>query len=261
MPSFTFVSTANAFALKLTPVFVDIDPDTLCMDLQGLQRAINNKTKAVVIVHYSGICPDMTCLLEICNQHDICLIEDAAHAFSSTYKDQKLGTFGDLACFSFHDTKNLICGEGGALVINNPTFIERAQVIRDKGTNRSLFSQGKVDKYTWVGLGSSYVLSELNASFLYAQLENSSAILSERRDAWWNYFHLFANRVATNIFHLCKFLNIATLVAYFCYYFKTLQEYRVFISELLKGVFGLHFITFPYIVQVKASVYVIKTII
>jgi dTDP-4-amino-4,6-dideoxygalactose transaminase len=158
MPSFTFVSTANAFILRgAKPVFVDIRPDTKNMDENLIEEKITNKTKAIVPVHYAGVSCEMDKIMEIAKKHNLFVVEDAAQGVNAKYKGKYLGTIGDLGCYSFHETKNVICGEGGALVINNEKFIERAEIIREKGTNRSKFFRGEVDKYTWVDIGSSYL--------------------------------------------------------------------------------------------------------
>jgi dTDP-4-amino-4,6-dideoxygalactose transaminase len=181
MPSFTFVSTANAFVLRgAKPVFVDIDLKTCNIDPSKITQAISKKTKAIVVVHYAGISCDMDTILKIAKKHNLYIIEDAAHALLSFYKKKRLGSIGDLATFSFHETKNIHCGEGGALLINNHKFIERARIIRDKGTNRDLFNKKMVNKYTWVGNGSAYGLSEINAIILYSQLKHAKKITKKR---------------------------------------------------------------------------------
>ena len=181
LPSFTFVSTANAFALRGAKLrFVDVREDTLNMDESLVEALVGPRTKAIVPVHYAGVACEMDRIGEIAARHGVQVIEDAAQAVDSTYQGQHLGTFGSLGCFSFHETKNFICGEGGALVVNDERLIERAEVLREKGTNRAQFLRGDVDKYTWVDVGSSWVTSELNAAFLCAQLEESAAITSKR---------------------------------------------------------------------------------
>jgi len=189
MPSFTFVSTANAVVLRgAIPVFVDIRPDTLNIDEQLVEAAITPRTKAIFVVHYAGVCAEMDMLREIAAAHHLLLIEDAAQALLSTYRDRPAGTLGDVACFSFHASKNLVSGEGGALVTNRLDLASRAEVIREKGTNRSRFMLGLVDKYTWVDIGSSYLPSELVAAFLGAQLVEATAITIDRR-ATWHFYH------------------------------------------------------------------------
>jgi dTDP-4-amino-4,6-dideoxygalactose transaminase len=188
MPSYTFVSTANAFVLRgAIPVFVDIRQDTLNIDERLIEAAITSRTKAIVPVHYAGVACEMDTILEIARRHDLLVIEDAAQALGSRYKGRRLGTLGDFAAFSFHETKNVVSGEGGALVINNPCFIERAEIIREKGTNRSRFFRGEVDKYTWVDIGSSFLPSELTAAFLYAQLQHIDSINNQRITIWQQY--------------------------------------------------------------------------
>lgn len=192
MPSFTFVSTANAFVLRgAVPVFVDIRPDTLNIDETLIERAITSRTKAICVVHYAGVSCDMHPILAVAKRHGLAVVEDAAQGILSTYDERPLGSMGDLAALSFHETKNVISGEGGALLINNPALIERAEIIREKGTNRSKFFRGQVDKYTWVDVGSSYLPSELIAAFLTAQLEQAEDI-TRRRLAIWNRYHTWA---------------------------------------------------------------------
>ena len=189
MPSFTFVSTANAFVLRGgVPVFVDIRPDTLNIDERLVEAAITPKTKAVVAVHYAGQPCAMRALKDICARHGLMLIEDAAQAILAYDEGKALGSIGDLGCLSFHETKNVISGEGGALLINNPALIERAEVIWQKGTNRNAFFRGQVDKYTWVDIGSSFLPSELTAAFLFAQLEHADQINSHRRMLYDHYY-------------------------------------------------------------------------
>ena len=200
MPSYTFVSTANAFVLRGgKPVFVDIDVNTCNIDPLQIERAISNKTKAIVIVHYAGVSCDMSPILKIAKKHKLYLIEDAAQAILSTYKGKPLGSIGDLATLSFHETKNIHCGEGGALLINNPKFIKRAKVLRDKGTNRYLFNQNMVRKYSWVDYGSSYGLNEINAAFLYSQLKQAKKITKKRINIFNNYHQQLKNLEIKNI--------------------------------------------------------------
>ena len=192
LPSFTFVSTANAIALRgAVPVFVDIHPQTLNIDPQEVAKAVTPATKAIFAVHYAGFPADMDALSEIARAHDLLLIEDAAQALGSTYKGRLAGSLGDMAAFSFHETKNIISGEGGALAINAPDLIARAEIIREKGTNRSQFFRGEVDKYTWMDIGSSYLPGELIAAFLYGQLEAEPAILTRRRAVFETYYEAF----------------------------------------------------------------------
>lgn len=189
MPSFTFVSTANAFVLRgVIPVFVEIHPQTFNIDENKIEESITDKTKAIMVVHYAGVACHMDKILEIAKKYNLYVIEDAAHAIGAKYKDKYLGTIGDLGTFSFHDTKNITCGEGGALLINNPNLIERSEIIREKGTNRNKFFRGEVDKYTWVDVGSSFLLSEVSAAFLFAQLENLEEINQGRIEIWNKYW-------------------------------------------------------------------------
>jgi dTDP-4-amino-4,6-dideoxygalactose transaminase len=192
MPSFTFVSTANAFVLRgATPVFVDIRPDTLNLDETLVESAVTPRTRAIVPVHYAGVACEMDRLLEVARQRNLVVIEDAAHAFLASYKGRLLGSFGHLATFSFHETKNVISGEGGALIINDPRLVERAEILWEKGTDRSRFFRGQVDKYTWVDVGSSFLPGELVAAFLWAQLEAADDITARRLDLW-NRYHTAA---------------------------------------------------------------------
>ena len=188
MPSYTFSSTANAFVLRGgVPVFVDIRPDTLNIDETKIEAAITSKTKAIVPVHYAGVSCEMDAIMAIADRHHLLVIEDAAQGIMSTYKGKPLGSIGHLGCLSFHETKNLIAGEGGALLINDARFIERAEVIREKGTNRSKFFRGQVDKYTWVDIGSSYLPGEIVAAFLWAQMESAEEITQKRLVVWNTY--------------------------------------------------------------------------
>ena len=194
MPSYTFVSTANAFVMRGgRPVFVDIDPVTFNINSSKIEQAITKKTKAIVVVHYAGVSCDMDPIVAIAKKHKLYIIEDAAQAILSSYKGRPLGSIGDLATMSFHETKNVHCGEGGALIINNSKFIKRAKIIRDKGTNRDLFNQNMVKKYTWVDYGSSYGLSEINAAFLYEQLKKAKKITKKRLAIFKLYHKLLDN--------------------------------------------------------------------
>ncbi|WP_299609897.1 dTDP-4-amino-4,6-dideoxygalactose transaminase [uncultured Tateyamaria sp.] len=193
MPSFTFVSTANAVVLRgATPVFVDIDPLTLNMDPAEVAKHVTPQTRAIFAVHYAGFPADMDALAEISKAHDLMLVEDAAQALGATYKGRLAGSLGDMATLSFHETKNIISGEGGALTLNREDLFERAEIIREKGTNRSQFFRGQVDKYTWVDVGSSYLPGELIAAYLFAQLEAHSTILTRRQAIFDTYMEVFA---------------------------------------------------------------------
>ena len=192
MPSFTFVSTANAFVLHGgVPVFVDIRQDTLNIDESLIEEAITEKTKAIVPVHYAGIACEMDIIMDIANRHNLLVIEDAAQGVLANYKGRALGSIGHLGCLSFHETKNIISGEGGALLVNAPHLVDRAEVIREKGTNRSRFFRGQVDKYTWVDIGSSYLPGEITAAFLWAQMREADAITAQRVDIWNRYHDAF----------------------------------------------------------------------
>lgn len=189
MPAYTFVSTANAFVLRgATPVFVDIRPDTMNMDEKLIENAITDKTKAIAPVHYAGVACEMDTIMDIAKRHNLSVIEDAAQGIMSTYKGKALGAIGDYGCFSFHETKNYSMGEGGALLIKDPAHVEDAEVIREKGTNRSKYYRGQIDKYTWVNFGSSYLPSDMNAAYLYAQLEIADKINEERLKCWDRYY-------------------------------------------------------------------------
>ncbi len=189
IPSFTFVSAANAFVLRgARPVFADIRADTLNLDETKLERLITPRTKAIVVVHYAGVGCEMDAVLELASRHGVPVVEDNAHGLLGKYKERYLGTMGCLATLSFHETKNFTCGEGGALLINDPRYVERAEIIREKGTQRSRFFRGEVDKYTWMDIGSSYLPSEILAAFLYAQLEAREVIQSTRKRIWTYYY-------------------------------------------------------------------------
>jgi dTDP-4-amino-4,6-dideoxygalactose transaminase len=193
MPSFTFVSTANAFVLRgATPVFVDIRPDTLNLDEALIESAITERTRAIVPVHYAGVGCDMDAIMHIAARHDLLVIEDAAQALLSDYRERPLGGIGHLAALSFHETKNIISGEGGALLVNDERFAERAEIIWEKGTNRAQFFRGQVDKYTWVDVGSSFLPGEITAAFLWAQMEEAESITARRLAIWSRYHESFA---------------------------------------------------------------------
>lgn len=189
MPAYTFVSTADAFVLRgAIPVFVDIRPDTMNIDEKLIEAAITEKTKAIVPVHYAGVACEMDTIMDIARRHKLWVIEDAAQGIMSTYKGRALGTIGDFGCYSFHETKNYSMGEGGALLIQDAENIENAEIIREKGTNRSKFYRGQIDKYTWVNYGSSYLPSDMNAAYLYAQLEIAEKINEARLSCWNRYY-------------------------------------------------------------------------
>ena len=193
MPSYTFVSTANAFVLRgAVPVFVDIRPDTMNIDESLIEAAITDKTRAIVPVHYAGVGCEMDAIMALADKHDLMVIEDAAQGVMATYKGRPLGSIGQMAALSFHETKNIIAGEGGALLVNDPRFAERAEIIREKGTNRSQFFRGQVDKYSWVDVGSSYLPGEIIAAFLWAQMEEADNITRQRMSLWNTYHQWLA---------------------------------------------------------------------
>ena len=192
LPSFTFCSTADAFALRGAKlVFVDIRPDTMNIDENKIEDAITEKTKAIVPVHYAGVACEMDTILDIARRHGIKVVEDAAQAVMSEYKGQALGAIGDFGCYSFHETKNYSMGEGGAILIKDPAKIEEAEILREKGTNRSVFLRGQIDKYTWVNYGSSYLPSDMNAAYLWAQLKEADKINNDRLASWQKYYDAF----------------------------------------------------------------------
>ncbi len=203
LPSFTFVSSANSFVLRGgIPVFVDIRADTLNIDERLIESAITSKTKVILVVHYAGVSCEMDFINKLAKEYNLLVIEDSAHGIGAYYKNNPLGSIGDFGCYSFHETKNLICGHGGALLINNKRFIERAEIVRDRGTNRKQFLQGKVDKYTWNDIGSSHVPGELVAAFLWAQMEAAEFINQKRISIWNSYLDAFSELAQKNIIRL-----------------------------------------------------------
>ncbi|WP_419770594.1 MAG: dTDP-4-amino-4,6-dideoxygalactose transaminase [Candidatus Marinarcus sp.] len=204
MPSYTFVSTANAFVLRGAKiVFVDIRPDTMNIDETKIEQAITNKTKVIVPVHYAGVGCEMDTIMDIANRHSLFVVEDAAQGMMSTYKGKALGTIGHLGAFSFHETKNYTsAGEGGLLIINDEKFIQRAEIIREKGTNRSLFFRGMVDKYSWVDIGSSYLMNDVSAAYLWGNLEFAEEINQDRLQSWQNYYDGLAQLEINNLIKL-----------------------------------------------------------
>ena len=240
VPSFTFVSTINAFVLRgAKPVFIDIRSDTLNIDENLLEGLITPKTKAIVAVHYAGVGCAMNQIMEIANQYKIPVVEDNAHGLFGKYNDQPLGTFGTFATQSFHETKNFSCGEGGALFINDERYIERAEIIREKGTNRSKFFRGEIDKYTWVDLGSSYLMSDLSAAFLFGQLEQRKLIQEKRRVIWEHYFSHLIEWTKVNGIQL-PFVPEYCKQSYHMFYLimPSLESRTQFIIDLKKN--GLH---------------------
>ena len=203
MPSYTFVSTANAFALRGAKIiFVDIRPDTMNIDETKIEAAITSKTRAIVPVHYAGVGCEMDTIMDIANRHDLLVIEDAAQGVMATYKGKALGAIGDFGNYSFHETKNYSMGEGGALLLRDETYVDSAIIIREKGTNRTLYKLGKVDKYSWIELGSSYLPSDMNAAYLYAQLQLSDEINNNRLKSWNRYYDAFRDMADKGLIEL-----------------------------------------------------------
>ena len=237
LPSYTFSSTANAFVLvgaKL--VFVDIRPDTMNIDETKIEAAITEKTKVIVPVHYAGVACEMDTIMRIANKHGLFVVEDAAQGVMSSYKGRALGTIGDFGCYSFHETKNYSMGEGGAIVINNPAYYEKAEILREKGTNRSKFFRGQVDKYTWVDFGDSYLPSEINAAYLYAQLEVADEINTNRLEAWQKYYDGLKLLADAGLFCLPVIPDGCVHNAHMFYLkMKNLQERMAFINHMKKN--------------------------
>ncbi|MEZ4937844.1 MAG: dTDP-4-amino-4,6-dideoxygalactose transaminase [Crocinitomicaceae bacterium] len=256
IPSYTFVSTANPFLLRGAKViFADSSRENPNIDVNTIERLVNKNTKAIVVVHYAGIACDMDRIKVICNDNKILLIEDAAQAIDSYYKGKPLGSFGDLATFSFHETKNIISGEGGLLVINNSDFASRSEVIWEKGTNRSAFFKGEVDKYGWVDIGSSFLPSEIVAAFLFAQLENLDKIQSKRISIWNKYSEAFKN-IDSSIAEMPKIPEYATNNAHMFYLVWANEEIRdAYIAHMKsKGILTV----FHYLSLHKSSFYLDK---
>jgi dTDP-4-amino-4,6-dideoxygalactose transaminase len=235
MPSFTFVSTANAFVLRgAKVVFADSRKDHPGMDEASIINLVNSNTKAIVVVHYAGVATDMDLICKIASDYNLFVIEDAAQAIDSFYKEKPLGSFGHLAAFSFHETKNIMCGEGGMLVVNDEKLIERAEIIREKGTNRSSFFRGEIDKYGWVDIGSSFLPSDILAAFLYAQLEQLEHIQKQRKKLWDHYFSQLKVLQDTGILQLPVIPHFSTNNAHMFYIVcKDLNE-RIAVVEHLK---------------------------
>jgi dTDP-4-amino-4,6-dideoxygalactose transaminase len=234
VPSFTFVSTANAFAVRgARPVFADIRADTLNLDESRLESLITPRTRAIVPVHYAGIGCDMDAIGDIARRHNLAVVEDNAHGLFGKYRGRNLGTLGRLATLSFHETKNITCGEGGALLINDPALVERAEIIREKGTNRSKFFRGEIDKYTWVDVGSSYVVSDVLAAFLFGQLEQWQRIQQRRREIWERYHAALPEWAAEQGVHL-PVVPLDCEQAHHMYYlvFRSLSLRQGFIGHL-----------------------------
>jgi dTDP-4-amino-4,6-dideoxygalactose transaminase len=254
MPSFTFVSTSNAFILRGAVIrFADSYPDNPNIDPSKIEALINDKTKAIVVVHYAGIACDMDPIMEIAEKHNLVVVEDAAQAVDSFYKGKALGSIGHLAAFSFHETKNIISGEGGMLVINDENYIPRAEIIREKGTNRSSFFRGEVDKYNWVDIGSSFLPSDLIAAFLFAQLENLNKIQEKRKHIWKLYFNELKELELNGKISLPKIPDYATNNAHMFYIVcKNLSQRTKLITYLKeKGIQSV----FHYLSLHKSSYY------
>jgi len=235
VPAYTFVSTANAFILRGAKiVFADSEDRTPNMDVARLEALITPKTKAIVIVHYAGMACDMEALAELTQRHDLFLIEDAAHAIDATYKGKPLGSFGQLATFSFHETKNVVCGEGGLLVINDPGMIRRAEIIRDKGTDRLAFFRGEVDKYTWQDVGSSFLPADYVAAYLWAQLENLDRIQAKRLAIWQTYHEKLQLLAEAGLVKLPRLPRYASNNAHMYYLVCRNLEERTFLINYLK---------------------------
>lgn len=240
MPSYTFVSTANAFVLRGAKiVFADSYPDNPNINASTLEGLITSKTKAIVVVHYAGVACDMDTIMDLAKLHDIFVIEDAAQAIDSFYKGKPLGSIGHLAAFSFHETKNIISGEGGMLVVNDERFDERAEIIWEKGTNRSAFFRGEVAKYSWVDIGSSFLPSDVTAAFLYAQLENIEKIQSRRKRIWNTYYEGLKSLEEEGLLQLPSLPDYATINGHLFYIVCKSMEERSNIISFLKG-YNIH---------------------
>ena len=239
LPSFTFSSTANSFVLAgATLVFVDVRPDTMNIDETKIEAAITDKTKVIVPVHYAGVACEMDAIMEIARKHKLLVVEDSAQGVMGTYKGRALGTIGDMGCYSFHETKNYSMGEGGALMINDPKYNERAEIIREKGTNRARFFRGQVDKYTWVDYGSSYLPSDMNAAYLWGELEVAAKINNNRLSTWTAYYDAFSGLASDGLIDLPTIPDACKHNAHMFYVkLKDLNQRTDFISFLRsKGV-------------------------
>lgn len=235
MPSYTFVSTANAFVLRGAKiVYVDVRIDTMNIDENLIESAITEKTKVIVPVHYAGVSCNMDKIMELSEKYNIIVVEDAAQGVMSKYKEQYLGTIGHIGCYSFHETKNYNCGEGGAILLNDSRLIERAEIIREKGTNRSRFFRGQIDKYSWVDIGSSYLPSEINAAFLYAQLEKADEINQDRLCSWNIYYNKLKPLMAQGLLQLPSIPNDCSHNAHMFYIKVKDLEQRTSLIDLLK---------------------------
>lgn len=256
-PSFTFVSTVNAFVLRGAKiVFTDSEENNPNMDIHSIEKLITPKTKVIVVVHYAGVACDMDKVMEIANKHNIFVIEDAAQAIDSFYKGKPLGSIGQMAAFSFHETKNIISGEGGMITINDEQFIKRAEIIREKGTNRSQFFRGEIDKYGWVDIGSSFLPSDIIAAFLYAQIENLTSIQNRRKEIWENYYKGLVSLEEKGKIKLAQIPAFATNNAHMFYIVcKSLEERSNLIQHLKsKGISAV----FHYLSLHKSPYYLDK---
>ncbi len=255
MPSYTFVSTANAFVLRGAKiVFADSYENNPNIDAKSIGALITSKTKAIVVVHYAGVACDMDLIMKIANNNNLFVIEDAAQAIDSSYKEKRLGSIGHLAAFSFHETKNIISGEGGMLVINDERFDKRAEIIWEKGTNRSAFFRGETDKYSWVDVGSSFLPSDVTAAFLYAQLENLQKIQSRRKILWNNYYDGLKELEEDGVLKLPEIPDYATSNGHLFYIIsKSIEERSQLISFLKDN--GVHSV-FHYLSLHKSPFYI-----
>ena len=251
MPSFTFSSTANAFVLRgAVPVFIDVDSKTMNVDIEQLEPAITSKTKAILIVHYAGASCDMRFVQNLCIERGLFLIEDAAQAILAKYDGQHLGTFGDVSCISFHATKNIVSGEGGALLVNKTSLIDRAKVILEKGTNREKFLSGEVDKYSWVDIGSSYLMSEIAAAYLHAQLENASLITNSRITHWNAYRALIQGRMTGFAWQMQEYPDKVEHNAHLFYLILPDEEYR---KKFIEGMRAIEILCASHYVPLHSS--------
>lgn len=243
LPSFTFSSTATAFVLAgARLVFVDIRPDTMNIDEKKIEKAITSKTKVICCVHYAGVACEMDTIMDIAKKHGLMVVEDAAQGVMSTYKGRALGTIGDFGCYSFHETKNYSMGEGGALVINNPAYNEKAEILREKGTDRSKFNRGQVDKYTWVDFGDSYLPSELNAAYLYPQLLQAEDINDDRLVSWNHYYDAFKPIADSGRIEIAKISNDCIHNAHmFWIKLNDIQDRTAFITWMKEAQIGCVF--------------------
>ena len=251
MPSFTFSSTANAFVLRgAVPVFIDVDSQTMNINVEQLESAITSRTKEILIVHYAGASCDMRFVQKLCNDRGLLLIEDAAQAIFSKYDGQHLGTFGDLSCISFHATKNVVSGEGGALLLNKINLIDRAKVLLEKGTNREKFISGEVDKYSWIDVGSSYLMSEIAAAYLHAQLENAS-LITDSRIAYWNtYRSLIQDRISGFSWEWQEYPSRVEHNAHIFYLILPDEDYR---KRFIKGMRDIEIVCASHYVPLHSS--------